>query len=63
MLLFATVSLTLGFVALFRIKRSGRTGRPAAVAGIGFGLLYYVLILVAIVRDLQPLFEPAALHP
>lgn len=51
-LLAATLSLVLGFLALFRMKRSGRTGRWLAVAGIGFGVVFYAFLIVTIVRDI-----------
>ncbi len=58
-LLAATVSLTLGFVALSRVKRSGLRGRWAALAGIGYGAFIYVVFIVAIARDL---IDPVKLY-
>jgi hypothetical protein len=51
-LLAATVSLTLGFVALSRIKRNGLMGRWAAILGIGFGVVIYAILIVYIAWDL-----------
>lgn len=50
-LLAATLSLLLGFVALSRIKRYGRTGRWAAVIGIGFGVVIYAILIAYIAWD------------
>jgi hypothetical protein len=48
----ATVALVLGFLALTRISRSGERGRWAAMAGIGFGALFYAVVIVVIVWDM-----------
>ena len=59
-LLTGTVSLTLGFVALRRIKRNGHTGRWAAFVGIGFGLAIYAILIVYVAWDLV---DPVQLQP
>ena len=51
-LLAATVALVLGFLALRRLKRSGHNGRWLAIAGIGLGAAFYLLLIVTIVRDI-----------
>jgi len=56
----ATLSLVLGFLALSRIKRDGRTGRWAAVIGIGFGAVFYAVLLTFVAWDL---IDPVRLRP
>jgi hypothetical protein len=59
-LLAATLSLVLGFLALSRIKRNGHTGRWAAFAGIGFGAVFYAILIAYVALDL---IDPVELHP
>ncbi|HEY6576958.1 MAG TPA: DUF4190 domain-containing protein [Mycobacterium sp.] len=59
-LLAATLSLVLGFLAFSRIKRNGHTGRWAAVVGIGFGAVFYAVLIAYVSLDL---INPVELHP
>jgi hypothetical protein len=59
-LLAATISLVLGFLALARIKRTGHTGRWAAIVGIGFGAVFYAILIATVVLDIV---NPIKLHP
>jgi hypothetical protein len=58
-LLAATMSLVFGTLALARIKRTGQTGRWAAVVGIGFGAVFYAILIAIVVWDL---IDPLELH-
>jgi hypothetical protein len=59
-LLAATISLVLGFLALARIKRTGNMGRWAAIVGIGFGAVFYAILIATVVLDIV---NPIKLHP
>jgi hypothetical protein len=50
----------LGFLAFSRIKRNGHTGRWAAVVGIGFGAVFYAVLIAYVSLDL---INPVELHP
>jgi hypothetical protein len=47
-----TISMVLGFLALGRIRRGGRSGRWAAAIGITFGVVAYAILVVVVIRDL-----------
>ena len=51
-LLAATISLVLGLLALARIKRTRRGGRWAALVGIGFGAVFYAILIANLVLEL-----------
>jgi hypothetical protein len=53
------VSLVFGTLALARITRTGQTGRWAAVVGIGFGAVFYAILIAIVVWDL---IDPVELH-
>ncbi len=57
-LLAATLSLVWGFLALSRINRNGHRGRWAAVAGIGFGAIFYAFLIVVFVKDVMDPVRP-----
>jgi hypothetical protein len=52
LLLAATLSLVLGFLALSRIKRYGHSGRWLAWGAIGLGAAFYAFLIVTVARDL-----------
>jgi predicted PurR-regulated permease PerM len=51
-LLASTISMVLGFVALSRIRRTGHSGRWAAIIGIAFGVVVYAILVVFVAWDL-----------
>lgn len=59
-LLAGTISIALGFAGLSRIRRNKRTGRWAAIVGIGFGVVIYAVLIGYVVRDLV---DPVVLQP
>ncbi|QEN17695.1 DUF4190 domain-containing protein (plasmid) [Mycolicibacterium sp. ELW1] len=59
LLLAATLSLVLGFLALSRIKRYGHSGRWLSLGAISLGAVFYVFFIVTVARDL---IDPAQLQ-
>lgn len=47
----ATLSLVLGFLALFRIKRYRHSGRWLAWGATGVGAVFYAFFIVTVARD------------
>ena len=50
-LLAASIALLLGYLALARINRTGERGSWAAIIGIGFGAVFYAILIAVIVWD------------